>query len=626
MLCLSALGLFAAPAIANGTEDVAATDTVIIIGSRVPLPESEVTAAATLIDEADIEARGAVFVSDALRAVAAFSVSRSGPPGGLTQLRARGSEAGHVLVFVDGVQAASPFTGQTDFAHLLTGGVARIEALRGEQSALWGPDAIGGVVNIITADPGAGPGWRLSAEGGSFGTWSGHAAGLIALPGDGFLRLGAGAYETDGIDVSGTGGDTDGYANRYLAASAALPLGASLRLQGGVRAIRFDSQFDTDLNFDGRLEDADRRRKGDLILSRAVLIAEAQSGGVAWRHQLAAAHTRDDTESFAEGARTVRSTGNRVLLAAETTARFAAAGADHRLTLLAERQRDRLANDGGPGAPENQRRTITADALAFDYGLAAGGLVLSLSARRDFNDGFSDSTTWRAGAAQAFDAIGGRLRAAIGEGVRNPGLFELYGFFPDFFTGNPGLVPERSRGWDIGWEQRLGERASVSLTYFSARLHDEIFSDFSVFPATARNRDTVSTRRGVELEGFWRPVDDLTLRAYAAHLDAAEAGVREIRRPRRSAGAALDWRPAGARWRLGLAADHVGARTDTDFGSFQTVRLAPYTLVSGSFGWRVNETAELTLRGENLLNEDYQDVFSYAAPGRGLYLGLRLRG
>lgn len=266
------------------------------------------------------------------------------------------------------------------------------------------------------------------------------------------------------------------------------------------------------------------------------------------------------------------------------------------------------------------------DALAFDYGLERDSLSLTLSAREDRHDRFEDATTWRIGAGWAFERISGRARVSFGEGVKNPGIYELFGYFPGSFVGNPYLEPERSSGWEIGWDQTMaGGKASWSIVYFESELQDEIYTDFATFPATARNSMTASDRSGVEFSGSWDLSASWSAFGTVSFLESEENGVAEIRRPERLASLTVDWHPSDRDWSGALTIDHTGERQDTDFGIFRTVTLDAYTLVGGQVRWAASDNLELYVRGENLLDEEYQDVYGYHTQGRGLYLGLRLR-
>ena len=619
-LAAASLFLLSSTAFAQD-EDV---ETVYVTGARVALATEDATASITRLDETAIEARGGLFVADILRTVPGLAVSRSGAPGALTQIRARGSEANHVLVLIDGVEASNPFTGEADFAHFAFDDLGAIEVARGEQSAVWGADAIGGVIHLSTARPDTGQEMRLRAEAGSRETR--RLSGRIAGRGEqGWWSASAGAYESEGFDVSGQGGEADGYANRTASIAAARDLGDNVTFDAALRWVGFESDYDSDTDFDGRLNDVDRSSEGENVFARLSLTGLHDMAGIAFEHEGAVQLTDTLSETYSGGARNSRALGQRLQGHYQITGRWSHGAAEHRLTGLVEHDRDRIKAFDGAGAGSNQTRTIETDALAFDYGLDWSRADLSLSARHDANELFEDATTWRAGAGWAFETVGGRLRASYGEGVKNPGVYELFGFFPDFFVGNPDLVPESSKGWEIGWDQELaGGDAGLSLVYFSSVLEDEIYTDFGVFPATARNATSDSERSGFELAGQWQIDPDLRLFGSLTLLDSEQDGAPEIRRPEELASLTLDWRPEGRALSGALTVDYTGEQGDTDFGTFQPVVLDAYTLVGGQLRWAANESVEVYVRAENLFDEEYQDVFGYHTPGRGLYLGLRL--
>ncbi len=131
-----------------------ALETMVVSASRTPMSIAESGSSITLITRDEIERRQAVYVADLLRDVPGLGVSRAGGPGSQTQVRVRGAEANHVLVLIDGVRANDPAQGdELRFEYLTTSGIERIEVIRGPQSALWGSEAVAGVINIIT-DPG----------------------------------------------------------------------------------------------------------------------------------------------------------------------------------------------------------------------------------------------------------------------------------------------------------------------------------------------------------------------------------------------------------------------------------------------------------------------------------------
>ncbi len=594
-------------------------DTVIVIGGRVPVLAEDVTSAASLIDEDDIILRGTASLADSLRMVPGIAVSRSGGTGGLTDLRMRGSEANHVLVLIDGIEASVPMTGGYDFAHAPGFGVERVEVLRGEQSALWGSDAIGGVINIRTAGSTGADSGAAQFEAGSFGTYfaGAHVSGRRAQWTGGAA---ASWLATDGIDVAGLGGEEDGYSRFFASATGRYGFGEGESIQGAARFADFEREFDSDSDFNGLLDNTNEVSRG----RQAALGGRLTLHRAGLRHDLALNASQDRLENFAGGVFTGSTDARRVQAFYQPTLNWQTGAFEHRLTGLVEYEQERFETFSGAGAASNQSPEISNTAAALDYRLVRGPARFSASLRQDWNDRFDDAATWRLGAAWLFDGIGGRARASFGEGVKNPGIYELFGFFPGFFTGNPALQPERSHGWEIGWDQAFGDTARLSLTWFEADLEAEIFTDFASSPATARNRTTVSHRSGFEIDGEAALTGQLTLSGAASFIESDENGAPEIRRPEFTGSLSLGWRSADERWRAGLAADHTGAQLDTDFGSFATVTLPAYTLVSARLAWQAFDAVQLYLRGTNLTDEEVTDVFGYASEGRGLFVGLRL--
>ena len=250
--------------------------------------------------------------------------------------------------------------------------------------------------------------------------------------------------------------------------------------------------------------------------------------------------------------------------------------------------------------------------------------------RHDDNDEFADATTYRLAAAYQIGS-GFAVRASAAEGFAAPTFTEQFGFFPGSFAGDPDLEPESSFGWDAGLDWTRGP-ARLSVTYFRADLEDEIVSTFdpATFLSGVANADDESRREGVEIEGGSR-FGPLLLRGSYTWLDADELGeagglpVREIRRAEHSASLAAAVQLPAAE--LALTANYVGERRDIDFGSFpqRDVTLDDYVLATLSAEVPLTDRIGLTGRVENLLDEDYQDVFGFETQGIGAHAGVRLQ-
>ena len=588
------------------------SDIVLVTSERIGYTRTDrLTVPSSILTSKDIHDRNQGVVSDLLRTIPGLAVSQNGGAGSLTQIRLRGSEANQIVVIIDGVEVANPADGAFDFGGLRTENIVKIEVLRGEQSALYGSDAIGGVINIITRTGNLTENWRASVEGGSRDTVEGQISGAIPL-GEATLSINGNAFTTDGFDVSGLGGERDG------ADSRSLNLGLNNVELGGVTfsgkygsTVR-NTDFDSDTDFDGRLNNTNDTTEVTTETARI----DARFDLAGFDHKITA--NRTETETDTVGGFTSLSIGTREVLNWAAKREF---GDAHSLTVLAEVEHEEYEiepNFTEPGAePDN-----TNYGIAGDYRFNKNDITLTASARHDFNDLFDDATTWRLGAGYDFD-WDGRLRASVGTGVKNPTLIELFGFFPaSNFTGNPNLQPETSLGVSIGYEQTIGN-FDFSVDIFRSELEDEITTLFNPdFTTSVINLETDSTRQGVELAASWR-IDNFSLQGSASFLDSEQDGLEEIRRPDFLASATATWEPTD---RLGLtvSVDHNGTQLDTDFATFQNVELDSFTLIGANARLDVTDNVSLTLRGSNLLDEDYEEVVGFASQGRAIFGGVEL--
>lgn len=609
---------------------------VVVIGSHVPRPAREVGSAVTVFGAEDIAARKVALGSELLREVPGVAVSRSGQVGNLTQVRIRGAEGNHTLVLVDGIEVNDPaFGSEFDFANLLTYDLGRVEVLRGPQSALYGSDAIGGVVSLTTRRPEPGLAARAEAVAGSFGTTQ-----LGATLGGGADRLSGAVsavrYDSDGISASAIHPEKDGYENATLHAR----LDAALTPQVAARAVlrQVDNRVETDREdfafppgpTEGLIIDTDDVKESSQLYGLLALDAELLDGR--WLHRAAYGFTRAETDVIEDRREVSASRGERRKLEYSTTLRLGGRDVEHALTAGVQHEALDFSNRSVSLPAANQRREDEQTSLVAEYALSlAGRAAVSASLRRDYNDLFDDATTARVTGSYLL-ASGTRVHASFGEGITNPGFYELFGFIPDSFRGNPDLEPERSVSWDAGVEQSLLQgRLLVDATYFRADLEDEIATvfDFATFSSTVVNQRGESERQGVEVTVEAELHPRWSLFGTYTHLDATEPdGSREVRRPRHAASLNLDARFLDGRARLNIGVLFNGARDDLEFVSAtpeSRVRLERYTLVNGALSYDVDERVQIFLRGENLLDEEYTEVFGYRTPGAAGYLGVRAR-
>ena len=575
---------------------------VTVTASREPVPVALSGTALSVIGRDTIDTLALPLVKDYLTLVPSIAVSQTGPLGAQTQVRIRGAEANHTITFIDGIEVTDPASsGEFRYETLLAGGTDRIEVLRGPQSALWGSQAIGGVINILTRSD---PGLYGEAQGGSLGTFrlgagAGHRDGDTSISGQ------ASYLASQGYDIANGDGDKDGYQNLTMHAKFVTKPTVDTRLSLIGRYVTSNSEFD-DFDYGAGVPlDAP-------LATRSRQVALKAQGGLVlfddrWSHDASVLFT--DTANINRTADVLqnRSDGGRLTLRYQTSLTAVTGTARHRLTAAMEHDRERFTSvDADRTALSNQSRSRLQTSLVGEYRLDVGDwLGGGVAVRKDLNNRFADTTTIRATAAVKPGA-GFTLHGSYGTGVADPTFFDLYGFFPGFFVGNANLKPERSRSWDIGAGWRNASY-SVDITWYDATLDNEIVStfDFATFLSGVANANGRSRRQGLEVSATARPAAGLTLAATYAYLDATQqtvaAGlqVREARRPRHSGSITASY--AGTAFDIAGSAAFTGARDDTDFALFVPVRLAPYTLLtlSGAIHVtpRIDVTGRMGLRG-----------------------------
>ena len=615
--------------------DADEAETVVVTASRVPIEADQSGSAVTVLMGDTLRARDIDQLYDALRTVPGVEVSRTGTVGSFAQIRIRGAEAGHELVLIDGARVNDPAASSEgfNFAHMLTAAIGRVEVLRGPQSALWGADALAGVVNIVTVAPHDGFDVSGRAEYGSFDTK--EVSGLVNIGDDRYAAIFDGAWlDTDGINIAHNGHEDDGYRNTSFGMRAKADVSDTFHLSAAIH--RVDTRTDIEATdflgtFSIPLDAGDYsdfsatygRAQASLMLFDGVL--ETIAGASFTRTKV-----NDFTSPFGapfDVSFNDRTEGGENRFDLQTNIRWSP---NQRLSLLAETVRDTFDSIrlDLPSASQSQHETHSGVAAEYWIGID-DAVFVSLGARHDWNEVFADTTTWRATVSARLDPAV-RLHASAGTGVKNPDFFELFGFFPaPAFEGNPNLKPEKSLGFDGGLEWRVAPDVIVDATYFHTDLEDEIFTDFSVFPNTARNASGESLRQGVEVSAHAKLIDGLTLDAAYTYLDAKENGAPEIRRPHHIASANLDWRFAEDRGLINLGIDYHGRQRDTAFLNAppftMPVTLDRYTLVHLAGSYEICPGFALTARVENALDVSYEEVFGYRTQGFGAFAGVKVR-
>jgi vitamin B12 transporter len=605
------------------------SEQIVITASRSEEELARTPASAAIIDQARIERLGEPLLAPLLRFTPSLAVTTQGPTGLFTEVRIRGAENNHTLLFIDGIRANDPATGDFARFELLNADLAsRIEIVRGPQSALWGSDAIGGVVAVNGNSES--PGFGAAAEAGSFGFRRASASGAL-VSSEASLAGGLGWQRADGIDSFGSpGGDRDGYRNLSGRVRGSYRLSPAVELGAAAFALTGRSQFDGyDPDSFERTDTLDSSRNR-LAASRAW--AAFGSRESRWQGEVSASLLGSSNRNYLDEDPVNRTSGTRLVVDAQVQRRLATGPIDHQLIVAAEAARETFEARGiVSGLPTDQDRSRSHQAVTAEWRSNAGSFNGAIAIRRDFFNRFKDATALR---ASLLAELGGGLAVAgsYAEGIAQPTFFDLYGFFPNNFEGNPSLKPESSRGFEGSLRFRRAKIAA-SLTAYSQRLRDEILDtfDFDTFLSSTANSPGTSRRWGIEAELRWQPLEALRISANYAYLRASQPDsadgdqVIELRRPKHSGSMVIDG--ASGRWTYGASVAYAGARRDfLEVRPFGIVRVAPYWLASARVAYSLRPGLELFARGTNLLDQHYEESAGYRTEGRGLFAGIRLAG
>lgn len=617
---------------------------LVVTATPTPRPVEAVASAVTVLEGADLRARGMSLVQEALREVPGVAVVQNGSYGAVTSVFMRGAESDHVLVLVDGVQMNQP-GGAFDFSTLTLDNVERIEVVRGPASALYGSDAVAGVIQVVTRTGRSGLRGALSTRMGTYGRrdWSGEVSGGGDLAG---YALTLSRARSDGILPF-----NNAHESTVLAGSVRFAPDERTWSRVSVRLSDREYHFPTDGA--GVPSDRNAYTFGD---ESTVSTALGRSLGERVSLQLLLTVNEVDTgtDDEADGpADTLGYFGFNSLdhmrrAAADMRANIRFGGEVLTLggELETERQRSFTESQSQYGPSSDRSAFARANrALYAHLSGARGRLALDAGVRLEDNERFGRLGTWQAGTVVRLDAGGAtRARVSAGSAIKEPTFFENHA--TGFARGNPDLNPERATSWEVGIDHALaGGRARVSATYFDQGLRDLIQytfvtpspadpNFFNVAAADSRGLEVAAAARAgalsIALGWTWLATEVLDAGYDEGPGATFVEGGPLIRRPRHSASARVTW-ALGARGTLHGGATWVGARADRDFATYPAAAVTLPAYVDLRLGADVtlfdgrNAPASLTLtvRGENLLDEERQEVFGFAAPGRALAVGVR---
>jgi vitamin B12 transporter len=588
-------------------------DEIVVTASRVPQPVRRIGTSLSVLDSTALQQRGNLALQDILRQTPALSVGSAGGPGQTSGLRIRGEEGFRTLVILDGIRLLDPGAPQIgpQFEHILSGGIDRVEILRGPQGLGYGADA-GGVVNISTLPVTRTLIVDLDAQAGAFGTqqYSGTVAGGTARSDFALLLT---DFSSDGFNAQSADTllrDDDGYDNTTVHGRAGFALSDALRLDLTHRQVRGDAAFDGCFHPVSFAPEHNCLSRFDLAASRAALSYSGAYG----THALSYATTATDRDSLALGQSAFKSEGTlerwEYLGYASDLPGFALVfGADH------EDARNNAAGRNNTG--------VFAEVLsAF-----SDSVHLGLGLRHDDNDAFGTNTSYRFSAAYlAAAGTAGTLKfkGSYGTGFRAPSPYEVaynagaWSYPPASTTT---LRQETSEGYEAGIEYLHDDGLHLAAVYFAQDVVDAIYFDLTSYSGYLQYAGD-STSRGVELSGDLPLSPRWNLHAnYTWNATEQPDGLQRLRRPEQQFNIGSAWTAFAER--LTLNAFFRAARAAVDETPAGRVALDDFGVLDLGAAYRFSARMQVYGRIENALDEHYEELTGYNSAERAVYVGFR---
>jgi vitamin B12 transporter len=608
LLSSAALAALCLPALAQ-------SETVLVTATRVPTPANQIASSVSLVTAADIEARQLVSLPDILSDLPGLNVVRSGGEGGQTSVFTRGTNSNHTKIVLDGIDIADPSTPTNvfDFGKLNAADIARVEVLRGPGSSLYGSDAIGGVINVITKE-GDGP-FTAAAhlEGGSFDTFNQDAT---ASGSDGQFHYRVTVDHSHAGDTPVTpknlllpGEKANGDFYDAINGSAKLgydvmdffQLGLVARAENVLEKITGDGfNFKTFTGFpsptQSRISATQYDTRGTAHLVLGLL---DQTLGIAYSSSV--------TQNLDPNNGNTRNSGTRFKLDWQGNV---AVRDGETLVLGAETARDAISQPIKNG--------ITTNAGYAELQSALGDFNNSASIRYDDNSRFGGKFTWHVAPVYNIAATGTRLKASAGSGFKAPSLEDLFGPFGH----NPNLKPETSKGYDIGLDQDFGGAFSGGVTWF----HNDIRNLIESGPPPTYAPINIGKARtqGIEAYLAWQPLETVKLRADYTYTEAEDASAHSelLRRPKNKVSTDISWQALPE-----LNADftllYAGSSADIGRENFSPLTLPSYVTANLAVSYTLTDMFTLYGRADNLFDERYENPSGFLQPHQAFYAGIK---
>ncbi len=590
----------------------------VVTASRI---EEEITHApdsVTVITAEGMERKGQQTVIEALRDVPGIFIPQNGSFGS-SSIYTRGTGNAHTLIMIDGVRVGDPMAtdGKFSIADLSTDNIEKIEIVRGAQSVLYGSDAIGGVINIITKKGEGKPQFTLSSEAGSFESFR-EKIGVSGSTDRMNYAASVERFDTRGVskaddDLPGVN-EEDYYNNTSMSARVSGDLSDTISMGFTVRHNESELDYDTTDWMTGRATDADEVQETTITSMSTHFDQDLNDW---WQHTIKLGMTDVEREYTTDGS--FNNAYNGTSRQASWQHNFFIGSVDTVSAGFDYEEEEGDLQDPTWGNIPN-KSTNTKSLFIQNKLTPVPGLSITLGYRAIDHQTFGSEDTYKGAIAYVFEETGTKLRGSYGTGFHAPSLYQLYSSY-----GSTSLKPEESTGYDIGIEQPfLNDRARVSLTYFNNEI-DELI-DFNMTKWTYCNLGEVRTE-GWETTLSVAPASWVSINIAYTYTEATEEtpgspnkGNTLLYRPEHAGSASVNIRPLDG-LNVNLNAQYTGKRYRDASNDNE---MSAYTIINLAASYELTTWLEIFGRIENLTDKNYQSVYDYGEPGIGCFGGLNL--
>jgi vitamin B12 transporter len=604
--------------------------TIIVTGSQLPSDTKTTGSSVTVIGEQEIEDGQYRNALGALQQVPGLDIVQSGGFGGNAAVFLRGGNSEGTLVLLDGIELNNPATPNRSYnmANLTLENIERVEVIRGPQSTIYGSDAMGGVINLVSKKAQEGVHSTVTSEAGSYNSFT--QVGNLSYGSKGFdVSTGITRQDIGGISAANAAdgnSEHDGYENTSL--TNRMRFAPTDSVEGSVTT-RYDHS-NTSLDNMGGVggDDLNRRFRNNEFFTRgdmSVGLLDKTLTPAAYisysRHSLKDVNSPDAVSSevldssFGGDIVTV---GSRATWKPSEVFSSVVGGETQ-----GERADSYYFSDGafGPYQDNFYGQEARTNSVFYEAKTTLDkSFYIDAGVRHDNHSIFGGKTTYKVAPAYLIDSSGTKLRGSVGTGFKAPSLVQLYSSY-----GNRDLQPEQNLGWDAGIDQDLvKDRVSVSLTYFDMD-YDELIT-FNPSTFVLENIDKANMR-GAEIGLTTRLSESLSTRLAYTYTDTENdtTGEALLRRPKNKNSLTVVYQPT-SRFRSQVQWRVYSSRFDNDFNTYppERVSLGGYGIVDLAASYQLSQRFELFARVDNLFDKEYQEVLGYGTLGAAAYGGIKV--